>query len=146
MNLKVELFYANYEDDQDTIHGGSGRQRPSMLPMMSRKQSVVSTGDTFLDMNHTHFILVDDGSENQFGKEIEFRANLENELRKGRSLKYYQQRRLRLDDAKAEAAVAAGPRPIDGGQQPPLATHEEDDDAANDEDSTKELVPVNLSI
>ena len=30
-----------------------------------------------LDPNHTHFLLVDDGSENAFGKEIEFRAKIE---------------------------------------------------------------------
>ena len=30
-----------------------------------------------MDKNHSHFILVDDGSENSFGKEIEFRAKLE---------------------------------------------------------------------
>ena len=113
-------------------------QRPSMLPaMFSRKQSTVVSTDTFLDMNHTHFILVDDGSENQFGKEIEFRANLENELRKGRSLKYYQQKRLN-DEIKA----AAVPR-SSGQQQPPLATREEDEDTL-DEDSSKELVPVIL--
>ena len=107
-----------------------------MLPaMFSRKQSTVVSTDTFLDMNHTHFILVDDGSENQFGKEIEFRANLENELRKGRSLKYYQQKRLN-DEIKA----AAVPRSA-GQQQPPLATREEDEDTL-DEDSSKELVPV----
>lgn len=47
----------------------------------------------FLEPNHSHFILVDDGSESQFGKEIEFRAHLENELRKGESLKYYRQKR-----------------------------------------------------
>ena len=30
-----------------------------------------------LDEHHTHFILVDDGSVNEFGKEIELRAKLE---------------------------------------------------------------------
>ena len=42
-----------------------------------------------LDPNHNYFILVDDGSEGEFGKEINFRAALEAELRKGKSLKYY---------------------------------------------------------
>ena len=51
--------------------------------------------DVFLDPNHTHFILVDDGSEGQFGKEIEFRAHLEAELRRGRSLKSYEIERLK---------------------------------------------------
>lgn len=31
-----------------------------------------------LDNNHTHFILVDDGTINKFGGEISFRASLEN--------------------------------------------------------------------
>ena len=35
-----------------------------------------------LDPNHNYFILVDDGSEGEFGKEINFRAALEAELRK----------------------------------------------------------------
>lgn len=48
-----------------------------------------------LDPNHTHFVLVDDGSEGQFGKEIKFRAKLENELRRGHSLKYYERSRRR---------------------------------------------------
>lgn len=30
-----------------------------------------------LDENHSHFILIDDGSENKFGGEIEFRTSLE---------------------------------------------------------------------
>ena len=33
-----------------------------------------------LDPNHTHFILVDGGSEGQFGKEIQFRAEFEKYL------------------------------------------------------------------
>lgn len=49
--------------------------------------------DVYLDPNHSHFILVDDGSEGSFGKEIAFRAQLENELCQGRSLRDYQNRR-----------------------------------------------------
>lgn len=30
-----------------------------------------------LDENHSHFILIDDGSENKFGGEIDFRTSLE---------------------------------------------------------------------
>ena len=30
-----------------------------------------------LDCNHTHFILVDDGSEKKFGREIDLRTSLE---------------------------------------------------------------------
>jgi hypothetical protein len=60
---------------------------------MSRSYSVNTSNDVLLDPNHSHFILVDDGSDGQFGKEIKFRAKFENELRKGRSLKYYETRR-----------------------------------------------------
>ncbi len=51
--------------------------------------------DVELDPNHTHFILVDDGSCGAYGKEIEFRAKLENELRKGKSNIYYEACRKR---------------------------------------------------
>ncbi len=37
-----------------------------------------------LDPNHNYFILVDDGSNDSYGKEITFRVNLETELRKGK--------------------------------------------------------------
>ncbi len=45
--------------------------------------------DVPLDPNHTHFILVDDGKNGEFGAEIDFRANLENELNKGKKLQNY---------------------------------------------------------
>jgi hypothetical protein len=57
-------------------------------------EKLEKTSNVLLDPNHTHFILVDDGSEGQFGKEIEFRALLEAELRKGKSLRYYESKRL----------------------------------------------------
>lgn len=31
----------------------------------------------YLDSNHTHFLLVDDGTENKFGVEIPFRGDIE---------------------------------------------------------------------
>ncbi|CAH1797575.1 unnamed protein product [Owenia fusiformis] len=34
--------------------------------------------ECFLDLNHSHFILVDNGTRHQFGTEIEFRAEFEN--------------------------------------------------------------------
>ena len=34
--------------------------------------------EAYLDPNHTHFILVDNGTEHQFAVEIPFRAKLEN--------------------------------------------------------------------
>ena len=39
--------------------------------------SMLSQG-ACLDNNHTHFILVDDGTVNRYGGEISFRASLEN--------------------------------------------------------------------
>ena len=33
-----------------------------------------------LDPNHSHFILVDNGTQNNFGTEIEFRAKFEKEI------------------------------------------------------------------
>lgn len=48
----------------------------------SKKSPVPSNNQVFLDPNHNHFILVDDGSVGAFGKEIEFRTRLETELRK----------------------------------------------------------------
>ncbi len=39
---------------------------------------------TELDQNHTHFILVDDGSVGEYGVEIDFRAELESKLQEER--------------------------------------------------------------
>ncbi len=52
----------------------------------------ISSGKGFshIDSNHSHFILVDNGSEGSFGKEIEFRSSLENEIRKGKSEVFYE--------------------------------------------------------
>lgn len=61
---------------------------------MSRTAPAPSIPDVLLDPNHTNFILVDDGSEGQFGKEIQFRSKLEVELQRGKSLQYYQRKRL----------------------------------------------------
>ena len=44
--------------------------------------------DVLLDPNHSHFILVDDVT-GKFGGEINFRANLEAELRYGHPASYY---------------------------------------------------------
>jgi hypothetical protein len=40
------------------------------------------SGTACLDNNHTHFILVDDGTNGKYGKEIAFRASLENVISK----------------------------------------------------------------
>lgn len=52
--------------------------------------SLKSVAKSELNTNHTHFILVDDGSCDAYGKEIEFRSKLENELRKGKSAAHYE--------------------------------------------------------
>ena len=76
--FQVPLFYAQQEVDSS-----------------DQKREEKANTDVLLDPNHTHFIFVDDGSEGQFGKEIEFRAHLEAELRRGKSLKYYENKRIR---------------------------------------------------
>jgi len=41
---------------------------------------MVNSNETFLNPNHSHFILVDDGSRHKFGGEIKFRASLQKEI------------------------------------------------------------------
>jgi hypothetical protein len=43
-----------------------------------------------LDPNHNYFIFVDDGSREEYGKEIDFRVKLEEELRKNKLLSNYE--------------------------------------------------------
>ncbi|XP_060065040.1 transient receptor potential cation channel subfamily M member-like 2 [Ylistrum balloti] len=47
-------------------------------PKSYKLERVANRNETFLNPNHTHFILVDDGTEHTFGKEITFRAEIEN--------------------------------------------------------------------
>ncbi len=82
------------------------------IPLFYAQQEITETKkeqpkntDVILDPNHTHFILVDDGSEGQFGKEIEFRAHLEAELRKGRPLKYYEAQRNKKKYDEEESPI-----------------------------------------
>ena len=42
-----------------------------------------------MEPNHTHFLLVDDKTENSFGVEIDFRVKFEAEIRRGLSLENY---------------------------------------------------------
>lgn len=44
---------------------------------MEEDVSEIQGRDVPLDHNHTHFLLVDDGTEGIFGGEIEFRSHLE---------------------------------------------------------------------
>ena len=62
---------------------------------VQKRHSMVSEScdmlEPTLNPNHSHFILVDDGSEGRFGKEIEFRSKLEAELRKGKFILHYKE-------------------------------------------------------
>ena len=60
--------------------------RAENLPITTRKTSGLKHGSGakeaayYLDPNHTHFILVDDGRANQSQPEIELRLRLENKI------------------------------------------------------------------
>jgi hypothetical protein len=54
---------------------GNGRY-PAQYRVSREKIKVKK--EAYLDPNHTHFILVDNGTEHQFAVEIPFRAKLEN--------------------------------------------------------------------
>ena len=49
-------------------------------PALYRIQGEQKSKQSFLDPNHTHFILVDNGTQHRFATEIEFRAKLEKEI------------------------------------------------------------------
>ena len=96
--------------------------------MLRRVSVSAPVEDPELDPNHNHFILVDDGSDSQFGKEIEFRAKLENELRKGKSLKYYENRRSKRRS-----------RPSGGGESSGEEDQNENDEDDDEQNETEEL-------
>lgn len=85
-----------------------------------------------LDPNHTHFILVDDGSNGRFGVEIEFRAHLEAELRKGRSLKYYESKRNTTKRLQRSSNV--------------ISQYSEEEEDSDEEDCRNESVPMILIV
>lgn len=121
---KAPLFYAQQEmDDFDDITGKHS------------KKPAAKTTDVLLDPNHTHFILVDDGSEGLFGKEIEFRAHLEAELRKGKSLKYYEQKRSSSKRKTYSRSSSSGQNPSD-----------DEDDEHDEENPRNEMVPMILIV
>eukprot|EP00116_Pleurobrachia_bachei_P019070 sb/3479332/ len=47
---------------------------------MTKRTKIPGQRGAFLDPNHTHFLLADDGTQYSYGKEIEFRAALEQRL------------------------------------------------------------------
>ena len=53
---------------------------PSSLEIEYRRPANVEEKTAPLDSNHSHFILVDDGSVYKYGVEIDFRSSLEKEL------------------------------------------------------------------
>lgn len=67
------------------------------------EENDLQSNHVFLDPNHTHFVLVDDGSEGNFGKEIEFRAHLEAELRRGKPPEYYEKKRKGLQKSSSSS-------------------------------------------
>ena len=99
------------------------------------KKEASKNTDVLLDPNHTHFILVDDGTEGQFGKEIEFRALLEAELRKGKSLKYYESKRILKKKISSRSSI--------GGD---YAQDDEFKDSDDEESSKTESIPMILIV
>lgn len=59
-----------------------------------------------LDPNHTHFILVDDGSTGSYGVEISFRVELEKELSKGLSISHYENK-MKFGERKSAMRLAS---------------------------------------
>jgi len=55
-------------------------------PVLQYELSKPPKGLAALDKNHSHFILVDDGTENEYGKEIKFRAAFEAYLSQQKSI------------------------------------------------------------
>ena len=77
---------------------------------------------------------MDDGSEGQFGKEIEFRAHLEAELRKGKSPKHYETKR---SQSKKNKQWSNQSQQIDD---------DEADDIQDEDCSRSETVPMILIV
>lgn len=93
---------------------------------------------------------MDDGSEGQFGKEIQFRSRLELELQRGKSLQYYQRKRLKRElRAKTErqiSGVDGSEVSLDGSIIEQLENLEDDEDDDTTERSRSELVPMILIV
>ena len=111
-----------------------------------QQESDLKNPPVYLDPNHTHFILVDDGSDDQFGKEIEFRAHLEAELRQGKSLKYYEKKRnQRKKILSRSTSFGTGISGAVVNQN--VVTHSDDENDEPDEDNNRnETVPMILIV
>nr|XP_022319514.1 transient receptor potential cation channel subfamily M member 5-like [Crassostrea virginica] len=67
--------------NRQALDGEEG-QRSGLFPAVYSKTDVIEARiscpkNVPLDENHSHFVLIDDGSENKFGAEIDFRTRLE---------------------------------------------------------------------
>ena len=67
-----------------------------------KNENIISV---MLDSNHNNFIFVDDGSRGEFGREIEFRSELEKELRVGKSLEDYRRQKTNPKMVREDRAV-----------------------------------------
>ncbi|KXJ17084.1 Transient receptor potential cation channel trpm [Exaiptasia diaphana] len=61
---------------------GAGQTSRAKDTVTYHMTSSMASSGACLDNNHTHFILVDNGSQGQYGVEIPFRASLENAISK----------------------------------------------------------------
>ena len=68
-SLHVSAWYSEYNERFDWVY--------TSLCFAFQKVNYTCDRYNSLDEHHTHFILVDDGSTDKFGKEIELRAKLE---------------------------------------------------------------------
>jgi len=71
------------QDHEEMLASGRGQVFSAKEFAQGEQKTEFAQGEqktkrTRLDPNHSHFILVDDGSEGEYGKEIDFRTKLEN--------------------------------------------------------------------
>jgi len=98
--------------------------------------------DTELDPNHSHFLLIDDGSIGQFGKEIDFRSSFLNELRKGKSRLYYEN--TRFNKRNKLDSVCSGYENVSVQEMKQIAEEDEEDDFFEAEELKSGLIKANI--
>ncbi|GFN90287.1 transient receptor potential cation channel subfamily m member 2-like, partial [Plakobranchus ocellatus] len=76
----MTIGIASWGSVQNKEHLIAPKGSKGMWPASYRIEDEVKPGQSFLDPNHTHFILVDNGSQHQFAVEIPFRAKLEERI------------------------------------------------------------------
>jgi SLOG in TRPM len=72
------LFPCHYNVNYEQTVPGDQQQPTNDAPAAAIKDN---SKQSFLDPNHTHFVLVDNGTDG-YGGEIEFRAHLEQQIGK----------------------------------------------------------------